>query len=302
MTIAVTGATGLVGAALVAALRAAGTEVRALSRDPAAARARLPGVLAMPWDPAGVSAFVRGSRGVVNLAGENVFARRWSRRQRERLRASRVDRTRELVEAIGALPADARPRTLVSASAVGYYGPRDATELSEDAPPGGDFLATLCRDWEAAATAAEAQGVRVVCLRIGVVLAREGGALAAMRWPFLLFAGGPVLPGSQWVSWIHRDDLVSLIRFALDTPALRGPVNATAPGPATNREFSSAFGAALRRPSWLPVPGFALRLRFGPVARVLTTGQRVLPKAAQAAGFTFAHSDVAEAMRAAYAR
>ncbi|MHC5019023.1 MAG: TIGR01777 family oxidoreductase [Planctomycetota bacterium] len=297
------GASGLVGAALVRSLQADGSHIRVISQSPERAVAALGGgVEAFGWDDAGVAAAVDGADAVVNLAGESLFARRWSRAFKERCRSSRVDSTNRLVRAIGAAEPDGRPAVLVSASAVGIYGPRDDTELDESASLGEDFLATLCRDWEAAASGAEAHGCRVVCLRIGVVCDRSGGAVRQMELPFKLFAGGPVWPGSQYFSWILNADLIRLIRHVIDHEALQGPVNATAPAPVTNREFSAALGRALGRPSWAPVPGFVLRLRFGEVASILTTGQRVVPAAALAAGFEFNHPAVGPALASLYAQ
>lgn len=300
MQVVVTGASGLVGSALVRSLTSDGVTVRVVSRSPDRARAALDGVEAVAWDPDALAAAVDGADAVVNLAGENLFARRWSAAFKERCRASRLDTTNAVVDAIAA--AAQPPGVLVSASAVGFYGDRGDTALDESAPAGEGFLATLCADWETAARRAESERTRVVVLRIGVVCDRAGGALKQMELPFKLFAGGPVLPGSQYLSWIGLADLVRLIRFAVEEASLRGPVNATAPNPVTNKEFSKAFGRALGRPSWAPVPGFALRLRFGEVAEVLTTGQRVLPVAAQAAGFTFTQPDVGPALASLYER
>jgi uncharacterized protein (TIGR01777 family) len=186
-----------------------------------------------------------------------------------------------------------RPRVFVNASAIGYYGPRGDEQLAEDAPPGSDFLATMCQDWEAAAT--EVDGTRRVVLRIGIVFG-HGGALAQMVTPFRLFLGGPLGSGNQWVSWIHIADLVSLVLFALDSPFLSGPVNATAPTPVTNRQLSTLLGKILRRPSTLPTPGFIVRLALGQAADAVLTGQRVLPTKAIAAGFTFRHPRCDEAL------
>ena len=298
MPIVITGATGLVGRALVASWVAAGETVRVVSREPGQVVTLGPKAEGISWDPAALARACSGASAVVNLAGENLTARRWTTAQKERLRASRLDATRACVTAIGA--ATPRPPVFVSASAVGFYGPRGDEPLDEAASSGGDFLAGLCRDWEAEAAKAEAHKVRVVRLRIGVVLTRDGGALKQMALPFRLFVGGPVTPGSQCISWIHRDDLVSLIRFACENVSLAGVVNATAPDPRTNREFARALGRALHRPAVLPTPRLALRLALGEVADVIRTGQRVLPARATAAGFTFRHATLESALAAEY--
>jgi len=292
MHVFVTGATGLVGSRLVRRLAGRGDAVIALSRRPLP-----PGYFGAPvetvaGDPTARGAWVgrlRDCDAVVHLAGENIFARRWTPAYMAELRDSRVNSTRLLAVELGTHPArsDGTPKTLLSASAVGYYGPRGAEELTEDAPPGTDFMARLCVEWEAAADTARAAGVRVVHPRLGVVLDPAGGALPAAARPFRLFAGGRVGSGRQYVSWVHRDDLTELLLFALDTAALTGPVNATAPRPATNAEFGRALAAALHRPYWLPAPAVAVRATLGAAAGVVTTGQRVVPAKAVAAGFRF---------------
>ena len=297
MRVTVTGATGLIGRRLVARLRERGDEVTVLSRDPAAARARL-GVEAVGWDPlAGPApaAALAGRYGVVHLAGEPV-AQRWTAPARERIRASREDGTRHLVAGIAA--AAPRPRTLVSASGAGYYGARGDEPLDEQAPPGDDFLARVCVGWERAARAAEDHGVRVTVLRTGVVLDPAGGALAKMLPPFRLGLGGPVAGGRQWLPWIHADDLVALYLAALaGGDKWAGPINAVAPEAVTNATFSAALGRALRRPAVVPVPRLALRLRYGDMERIVTTGQRLVPARAQALGFAFGHPRLEPALR-----
>ncbi len=280
MKVLIAGATGFVGARLVLRLLERNDQVLVLTRDPAKVKAGTP----LSWDafiqapPAEVDA-------VVNLSGENLFARRWNSEFKELIRNSRVEATRRLVAAVGT--GEFRPKTLVNASAIGIYGPHGDETLAEDASAGSDFLSGVCRDWEAEARTGEEKGMRVVLLRISVVLGRDGGALRQMLPPFKMFAGGPVGSGAQWFSWIHIDDLVGLILLALDHPQVTGPLNATAPDPRTNREFSAALGRALGRPSWLPMPGFALRLLVGEVAEIILAGQRVLPKRAQELGFVF---------------
>jgi uncharacterized protein (TIGR01777 family) len=307
MRIAVTGATGFVGRALVRRLVAEGHEVAALTRDPAGAEG-LEGADLVPhdpYDPVGLAAALEGSHGVVNLAGEPIFGRRWTRARKARIRESRVLGTRAIVDAMEAL--SPRPAAFVAMSAVGYWGPREPDEsfdeytldAAEHAPR--DFLASVCFELEQQAVFAERLGGRVVRLRSGVVLGPGGGALAQMETPFRLGLGGPVAGGRQVLSWIHMDDLVRMILWALETPEVKGALHGTAPHPVTNREFSQALARTLGRPCWLPVPGFALRLRFGQVAGVVTRGQRVLPTKALRLGFRFLYPRVEEALGAIYA-
>src|SRR5947207_5581523 len=244
------------------ALTGAGHVPTVVTRDPEHVEGA-----AIGWE--GVSAAVRESDALVNLAGEPLGSRRWSARQKELIRESRVRATRTLVDAVAA--AEPRPRILVNASAVGYYGPRDDEALDESAGPGAGFLADVCRAWEQEALRAEDIGLRVARLRLGVVLAADGGALARMLPPFRAFVGGPLGSGRQWVSWIHRDDVTGLVVAALTNDGYRGPVNATAPQPVTNREFARALGGPLPRPVWLPTSAFALRTAPGVRAYHLLT-------------------------------
>jgi len=276
MRVAITGATGRIGTRLVAALRDRGDEVTVLSRDAARAGAAL-AVKAHAWRPESEpapAAALAGRDGVVHLAGEDV-AQRWSDEAKRRLLASRELGTRNLVAGLAA--ADPRPGVLVSSSAVGYYGARGDEPVTEDTGPGDDFLARVCTAWEREAAAAERHGVRVVRVRTGVVLDRGGGALAKMLPFFRLGIGGPVAGGRQYLPWIHVDDLVGIYLAALDGAGWSGPVNATAPSPATNREFSRALGRALRRPAIAPVPGLAIRMLYGEMAQIVVTGQRAMP-------------------------
>jgi uncharacterized protein (TIGR01777 family) len=289
MRVLVTGGTGFIGAALCHALTGAGHAVSVVTRDPRAA---------LGWE--GVSAAVRESDALVNLAGEPLGSRRWSARQKELIRESRVRATRTLVDAAAA--AGPRPRILVNASAVGYYGPRDDEALDESAGPGAGFLADVCRAWEEEARRAEDLGLRVVRLRLGVVLAADGGALARMLPPFRAFVGGPIGSGRQWMSWIHRDDVIGLVVAALGNDGYRGPVNATAPEPVTNREFAKALGRALARPAWLPTPASALRLALGEMAELLLAGQRVLPGVANRLGYQWRYPELGGALRASVRR
>jgi len=298
MRVTATGATGLIGTRIVAALRARGDEVTVLSRDPERARAAL-GVEALAWDPlAGPApvAGLAGRDGVIHLAGEPV-AQRWTEGARERIRTSRTAGTANLVA--GLREAETRPGALVCASAVGYYGARGDEEVDEAAPPGEGFLSEVCVAWEDAAQEAEQLGMRVVRVRTGVVLDRRGGALAKMLLPFRAGVGGPVAGGRQWMPWIHVDDLAGLYLAALDGDGWSGPVNGSAPAPVRNAEFSKALGRALRRPAVLPVPRLALRALYGEMEEIVTTGQRAVPRRALAHGFAYRHTELDEALRAA---
>lgn len=298
MRVTVTGASGLIGAHLLRALRERGDEVRALSRDP---RGRA-GFDA--WDPLVEPAPITslaGQDAVVHLAGENI-AQRWSAKAKRAIRESRVTGTEQLVRGLQACPPAERPRVLVSASAIGYYGPHGDEPIDEEAPPGTGFLAQLCVAWEAQAQAAERLGVRVVTLRNGVVLDSSGGALAKMLAPFKLGVGGPVAGGGQYISWVHVDDVVGMTLAAISEERWAGPVNATAPDPVTNRELSKALGHALHRPAVLPVPGLALRLLYGEMSEIVTTGARVLPAKALVLGYEFRHPGLQEALPSALSR
>jgi uncharacterized protein (TIGR01777 family) len=299
--VTVTGASGLIGSALVARLREGGMQLTVLSRDPSRVP-ESPGVEAVRWDPLGEPAPIQAlsaADAVVHLAGENV-AQRWSERAKQTIRESRVTGTRNLVAGLrAAAELDSCPQTLISGSAIGYYGAHGEEPLDEDAPPGSDFLAETCVAWEAEARKASALGMRVALLRTGVVLHRDGGALKKMLPPFQLGVGGPVAGGRQYVSWIHRDDLVGMIVAALEDERWSGAVNGTAPAPVTNRELSRALGHALHRPSLLPVPGIALKLLYGEMAEIVTTGARVVPAKALVLGYSFHHGELDEALRSA---
>lgn len=298
MKIAVTGATGTIGRAVVGALRERGDQVVALSRDAERARDTL-GVEVREWsDPQGEPApavALAGADGVIHLLGEPV-AQRWSDRARREIRASRVDGTRNLVA--GLRQAEPRPRVLVSQSASGYYGPRGDERVDETEPAADDFLARVCVDWEAEAVRAEELGVRVARTRTGVVLAKGGGALAKMLPPFKLGIGGPVAGGRQYVPWVHLDDVVGALLFCLDTAAADGPLNVSAPEPVTNRELSKALGRVLRRPALAPVPALALKLLYGGMAQIVTTGVRSVPRRLEDLGYSFARPNIEDALRA----
>ncbi len=301
MRITVTGATGLIGSKLVAHLKDRGDEVTVLTRDPERARQSL-GVQAAAWNPTQEPApagSLAGRDGVVHLAGESI-AQRWSPAVKQRIRESRVAGTRNLVAGLRA--ADPRPAVLVCGSAVGYYGPRGDERVEEAAEPGSDFVAEVVRAWEREADAAAAEGMRLVKLRTGVVLDAGGGALAKMLPPFKAGIGGPVAGGRQYVPWVHVEDIVGMVTAALDQEAWSGPVNACAPEPVTNHALSKALGRALRRPSIAPVPAAALKLLYGEMAEIVTTGQRAVPARALALGYRFAHPDLDEALRSTLSR
>ena len=297
MKILLTGATGLVGSRLVRALRDRGDDVVVLSRDALAAQRSL-GVEAHTWnpeqEPAPAAAFA-GVDAVVHLAGAPV-SEKWTDEHKKAILVSRETGTRNLVAGIAALDAAERPGTLVSASAVGYYGPHGDDPVPESTPPADDFLADVCVRWENEALKAQDLGLRVVLLRTGIVLDADGGALKTMLTPFKLGVGGPVAGGGQYMPWIHADDTVGLYLAALDDASWSGPYNAAAPVPVTNKEFSKALGHALHRPAVSPVPAFAIKLLYGEMAQLVLTGQRATPDRALEAGFTFAHPDLGEAL------
>lgn len=308
MRILVGGATGFIGQALVRALSGRGDSVVALTRSRHGAGvkrlAALPGVEVVEWRAApGLAPWwrlVEGAGAVVNLAGESVMSRRWSSEQKDRILLSRLDSTRAMVDAMA--EAKQRPGVFVNASAVGFYGARGDEELAEDAAPGTDFLAQVCVKWEDAAKKAEALGVRTVRARTGIVLGNEGGALAKLVPVFKAYGGGPLGDGRQWMSWVHVDDVIGLLLHAIDTPAVAGPLNVVAPDPQRNREFSKTLGSVLGRPSWLPVPPFALMFAVGEAAEVLLSGQRVVPRRALETGYAFRFPTLEPALRAALRR
>jgi uncharacterized protein (TIGR01777 family) len=290
MRVTVTGATGRIGSLLVERLRARGDEVTILSRS-----AHEGAVVWNPLTQRAPEAALAGRDAVVHLAGEDV-GQRWSDETKRAIRESREHGTRNLVDGLRALPDDDRPKVLVSGSASGYYGPRGDEEITESQPPGDDFLARVCVAWEAEAQAAEQLGLRVVRIRTGVVLDKESGALAKMLPPFKLGVGGPVAGGRQYLPWIHRDDEVALMLAALDNDSWSGAVNASAPNPVTNAEFSKALGRALHRPAVAPVPAFAIKLLYGEMAQIVTTGVRMVPRRAIELGYDFAHPDLDDAL------
>lgn len=298
MKIAVTGATGLIGRALVDRLLAEGREVVVVTRDPGRfAGGRRPGVAACGWDETPESMAARGIEAWVHLAGEPIAGKRWTKAQKEAIRRSRVETTRRVVEWIERSGGEGT--VLVNASAVGFYGTSDTATFDEESPGGGDFLASVVAKWEGAARRAEEFGARVVLARFGVVLGREGGALPRMALPYRMGVGGPIGTGRQWISWIHLDDAVGLIVRALDAP-VGGPLNVTSPNPVTMDEFGRTLGRVLGRPHRLRVPAAALRMIFGEGADVLLRGQRVLPKRALEWGYSFQYPHLEGALRAIF--
>jgi uncharacterized protein (TIGR01777 family) len=295
MKVTVTGATGRIGSHLVAALKARGDDVIALSRDAERASEKL-GVEALAWDPENETApmaALAGRDAVVHLAGEDV-AQRWSKDAKKRILDSREGGTRSLVHAI--FDAKPRPPVLVCASAAGFYGDRGEEPVDETSPPGRDWLADVVVRWEAQADTAKL-GTRVVKVRTGVVLDAGGGALAKMLPFFKTGVGGPVGGGKQYMPWIHIDDLVGIYVAAIDSPSFAGPINAAAPNPATNKEFSHALGRALHRPAVAPVPGFTIKAMYGEMAQIVLKGARMVPGRAAELGYEFAHPDLDEALR-----
>lgn len=306
MRFVIAGGTGFIGSPLAEVYAEEGHDVRVLTRSLADGEARhdpgtgKPGITRVGWRPDGTAGawahVVDDADAVINLAGESLADGRWTPRRKAALRESRILATRSLAEAIR--KAAKPPRVFISSSAVGYYGPAGAEPKTEDSPPGNAFLSQLAEEWELEARRAESAGTRVVLLRTGLVLERTGGALPRMMMPFRFFFGGRLGSGRQYVSWIHRLDVIEMIRWIVETPAVTGPVNATAPFPVTNREFARMLGRALRRPSLVPAPGFALKLLLGEMAEpLLLTGQRVIPAKAQAHGYHFRYPEIDIAMR-----
>jgi hypothetical protein len=287
MKVLLTGASGFIGSHLSTRLVAAGHEVFPVSRRAAA------GGEFFDWSDASLARGVQQADAVVHLAGENLFDKRWTTRQKAMLRASRTELTGKLARLIAAR----KPACFISSSAVGYYGDSPDAHFTESSPRGSGFLADLCGEWEAATSPAAGAGVRTAIVRTGVALGQGGGALAKMLLPFKLGIGGPLGNGRQWLSWIHVDDLVSLFQFLLERPGASGAFNATAPQPVTMKTFASALGRALHRPAIFPVPGPVLKLALGEVADVLLTGQYVEPRRACDAGFVFRFPSVDGALR-----
>ena len=296
MKVAITGATGFIGSRLVEQLQVQGHQPLILTRKPAAALRTFPNLEIVAYTPTESGDWqnaIAGCDAVVNLAGEPIAEKRWTAEEKEKILNSRKLGTQKIVEAIA--QANPKPKVLVNASAIGYYGTSETATFDETSPSGNDFLAEVCQAWEAQAQKVKEAGVRLVILRFGIVLG-NGGALAKMIPPFQLFAGGPLGSGQQWVAWIHRDDLVRLIIEALTRPNWEGVFNATAPNPVRMSEFSQALGDVIHRPSWLPVPSFALEALLGEGAKVVLEGQQVLPKRTISSGFEYRYPTVKQAL------
>jgi len=301
MKIAIAGATGFVGSRLVERLQAEGHQVLVLTRNPSAAQKVFPTsafpnleiIAYTPTESGSWQEAIAGCEGVVNLAGEPIAEGRWTAQRKQEILSSRQLGTQKIVEAIA--KAHPKPSVLVNASAIGYYGTSETATFDETSPPGNDFLAQVCQAWEAEANKVKDAGVRLVILRLGIVLG-QGGAIARMIAPFKLFAGGPIGTGRQWFSWIHRDDLVNLIIQALTRPEIEGILNATAPNPVRMAELAQTLGQVMNRPSWLPVPGFAIEVLLGDGAIVVLEGQQVLPQRPLDYSFEYQYSTVKQAL------
>ncbi|HEU5100560.1 MAG TPA: TIGR01777 family oxidoreductase [Roseiflexaceae bacterium] len=322
--VVIAGATGTIGRALCRQLLAKGYQVVVFSRDPQKARRSVPDAAEyVAWQPSESgpwAAAIDGAHAVINLAGASLFGRRWTSEYKHEIIDSRVVGTRGLVRAMA--EAQNRPKVFISTSAVGYYGPSGDRKLDESAPAGNDFLAReVCVPWEREGQKAAELGIRTVIFRSGVVISGEGqmslpidlrgaslarpgvilkteeGAFPLLVMPFYFFSGGPILPGTQWFAWIHLDDTVGLLMFALEDDRVSGPLNATAPETQTNRDFAKTIGRVMGRPAWLPVPGFAMKLLLGEMADMITTGQRVVPRKAEELGYRFKYPTSEQAIK-----
>jgi uncharacterized protein len=297
MKIAIAGATGFVGSRLVEQLQAQGHQIVILTRSPQSATSRFPQATVVGYNPLKSGEWqsaIDGCDAVINLAGEPIAEKRWTPAQKRIMLDSRKIGTEKIVEAIG--QATTKPPVLINASAIGYYGTSETSKFDETSPAGSDFLAEVCTAWEAAAQAATTHGTRVVVLRFGIVLGENGGALGKMLAPFSAFVGGPIGSGKQWFSWIHRDDVVKLIIAALTDAQMQGVYNATAPNPVTMESFAQTLGTVMNRPSWLPVPNFALEALLGEGAMVVLQGQQVVPTQTLAQGFEFQYPTLKPAL------
>jgi len=296
--IVITGGSGLIGGGVAREMAGAGYEVVVLSRDPAKVTGLPAGARAVRWDGvsgAGWADLLNAETAIVHLAGESIAEGRWTEEKKRRIRESRVRSGEAVMAAIR--EARGMPRVLLQGSAVGYYGPCGDELVAEDHPPGGDFLASVCRDWEASTAGVEALGVRRAVLRTGVVLAARAGALPKIALPIKMMVGGPLGSGRQWLPWIHLADEAGAIRFLVENDAARGPFNLAAPNPATNRGFTQAAARVLRRPAFLPAPGFALHLVLGEMAAMVLEGQRAVPRRLQELGYAFRFPELEPALR-----
>ncbi|WP_309738457.1 TIGR01777 family oxidoreductase [Chamaesiphon sp. OTE_20_metabat_361] len=299
MKIAIAGATGFVGSRLVEQLQAEGHEVVIFTRSPQQASNRFGRAQIVGYSPLQSGAWqesISGCDAVVNLAGEPIAEKRWTPDHKRTILESRQIGTQKIVEAIS--QSSVKPSVLINASAIGYYGTSETSKFDETSPAGKDFLAEVCTAWETAAQAVTNTGTRLVILRMGIVLGENGGVLGKMLAPFSAFVGGPIGSGKQWFSWVHRDDVVKLIIQAITDPQMQGVYNATAPNPVTMEVFSQTLGSVMNRPSWLPVPNFALEALLGEGAIVVLQGQQVVPTHTLAQGFDFQYSTIKPALAA----
>jgi len=298
MRIVITGGTGLIGNALAREMGSAGHEVVVLTRDPARSGTLPPGTRAVRWDGRTAGDWAKlldGDTVIVHLAGDAIAVGRWTDEKKRRIRESRVESGRAVLE--GVRQARSKPRALLQGSAVGYYGDAGDEVVTESHPPGDDFLARVCVEWEASTAEVTSFGVRRPLLRTGIVLSSQGGALPRMALPFRMLAGGPLGNGRQWLPWIHEADEVGAIRFLIEREDADGPFNLTAPAPLPNRDFSRALGEALHRPSFAPAPGFALRFLLGEMADALLHGQRAVPRKLLDLGYAFRYPEALGALR-----
>jgi uncharacterized protein len=299
MKIAIVGATGFVGSRLVEQLQTQGHQVKILTRQPGAATRRFPQAEIVGYTPLQSGEWqksISGCDAVVNLAGEPIAEKRWTPAQKQTILDSRKLGTQKIVEAIS--QAEVKPQVLINASAIGYYGTSETAKFDETSAAGTDFLAEVCTAWETAAQAVTASGTRLVILRMGIVLGENGGALSKMLAPFSAFVGGPIGSGKQWFSWIHRDDVVKMIITAITDSNMQGVYNATAPNPVTMQDFAHTLGTVMSRPSWLPVPNFALEAMLGEGAIVVLQGQQVIPTHPLTQGFNFQYPHLQPALTA----
>jgi uncharacterized protein len=299
MKIAIVGATGFVGSRLIEQLQAQGDKVLILTRNPGRATSRFPQAEVISYNPLKSGEWQKSLSGcdaVVNLAGEPIAEKRWTPAQKKIILESRQLGTQKIVEAIS--QAEVKPKVLINASAIGYYGTSETAKYDENSPAGTDFLAEVCTAWEAAAQAVKTRDTRLVILRLGIVLGENGGALGKMLTPFSAFVGGPIGSGKQWFSWIHRDDVVKLIVSSIINSKIEGVYNATSPNPVTMQDFAQTLGSVMNRPSWLPVPDFAIEALLGEGAIVVLQGQQVVPTQTLAEGFKFQYPTLQPALAA----
>lgn len=302
MRVIITGGTGLIGKEVANSLANDHHEVIVLSRNTNKTSGLAPGVRVVGWDARtanGWGELADGADTIINLAGESIsgegfLPERWSDEKKKRILESRVQAGQAVVEAIER--AKVKPRVLLQASAVGYYGQTGDAPVTEESPAGDGFLADVCKQWEASTAAVEAMGVRRVILRIGLPLSMKGGVFTRLIFPFRLFAGGPLGSGQQYQPWIHMDDMVAAVRFLMDNNEASGPFNICAPTPVTNAELAKAIGRAMKRPSFLPAPAFAFKLGFGEVAQIVLEGNKMIPKRLTDMGFKWQHPHIGEAV------